>query len=344
MNFLRKHWRLLIIVIFILLVGGVIVNRVRGQNVTQQAAQEKVVKIKKGTLAEKTSASGKVKSEKQVDLKFQTSGYLAWVGVKEGDTVKQYQTIASLDQRELEKRLQKALRDYSKERWDFEEDRRVTYKDKVITDTIQRILEKNGFDLDKAVLDVEIADLAKQFSYLWTPIAGIVTRVDTSVAGVNITPASAVFTIADPESMIFQANIEEGDIAHIVLGQKAKINLDAHPDETFEGEVSKVAFSSVSTSGGGTAFPVEIKLPKNDSAKFKIGMNGDMEITYKEIKDVLLVPDEAVFKENDQTYVWQKTPEGKQKIAVKTGRQNDGEIEVTEGVKEGEEIVIIKKK
>ena len=96
--------------------------------------------ISRETIAQVVSSSGKTKSLEEVTLHFQTSGRLAWVGVKEGDTVFAGQAIASLDTRELAKNLEKALRDYSKVRNDFEEDRLVTYDDPVITDTDRRLL------------------------------------------------------------------------------------------------------------------------------------------------------------------------------------------------------------
>jgi len=106
--------------------------------------------VERQAIRQTVIASGKVKSQTQVDLKFQTSGLLTWVGVKEGDTVSAYQTLARLDSREVQKNLEKALRDYSNERNDFEESWRVTYDGKkiqdTVTDTVKRILEKNQWE------------------------------------------------------------------------------------------------------------------------------------------------------------------------------------------------------
>ena len=95
-------------------------------------------------------------AEKAVELKFQASGKLTWVGAKEGDTVTAYQALAGLDRREVQKNLEKALRDYSSERNDFEQTWRVTYDGKTpndaFNDTVKRILEKTNGILEKAVL------------------------------------------------------------------------------------------------------------------------------------------------------------------------------------------------
>ena len=56
------------------------------------------------------------------------------------------------------------------------------------------------------------------------------------------------------------------------------IKLDAYSGQDFNGYISKIGFQSETTSGGGTAFNTEIALPDNTNNRFKVGMNGDMDI------------------------------------------------------------------
>ncbi len=303
-------------------------------------------KVKKVDLTEIIMASGVIRSENQVDLKFQTSGLLSWVGVKEGDYVKKWQAIASLDKRKLQKTLEKEMLDYMNERWDFEQihdDYKETKESHLVTDEIKRILEKAQFDLDSIVLDYEIANLTVKLATLTSPIEGIVTSIDTPIAGVNITPATAVFTIADPNQMKCATNVDEVDIGKVRLGQKANVILDTYPEETIEGKIDKISFSSVRTTGGGTAYPVEISLPQNENFKFKVGMNGDVEIIIDSKEDILAVPIEAVKEKNDKSYV--QIIEGKEikDIEVETGIETDTKTEIIKGIEEGQ-IIILRKK
>ena len=329
---------------FILVVFGVILVVTMGLKIFRGKPEKySLAKVRRGDLTQTVSASGKTKSQNQVDLKFQTSGLLTWVGVKEGDWVKKWQVIAQLDRRELQKTLDKYLRDYSKQRNDFEEMWRITYKgakpEQALTDTARRILEKNQWDLEKAVLDVELKDIALKLATLITPIEGIVTQIDTPIAGVNITPATAVFTIADPNLVIFVVNVDEADISKVRLGQKAIIILDAYSDEEFTGEITKINFEAITTRGGGTAFPVEVVLPVNVDQRFKIGMNGDMEIVIEEKENVLIIPNEAIYYRKGAPYV-KVLENGKVKeVEVKIGLETETETEVLEGLKEGQEVI-----
>lgn len=308
-------------------------------------ARYKITQVKKQDLVQTISASGKVKAQEEVTLKFQTSGKLAWVGVKVGDEVKTWQAIASLDKRELKKNIEKELNDYMKERWDFEQDREtygVTTDDLskyTLTNAVRRILEKAQFDLNNAVIDVEIADLTEKLATIVTPISGIVTEIESPIAGVNITPATARFTIAKPGVMVFEANVDESDVGGVRIGQRVIITLDAYPEEEFEGVINRISFASITTRGGGTAFPVEIILPENENLRFKVGMNGDTEIITTQESDALTVPIEAVREKKGKKFV--QIIEGKtvKEIEVETGIESETKIQIISGLSEGQIVI-----
>ncbi|MBU3956994.1 efflux RND transporter periplasmic adaptor subunit [Patescibacteria group bacterium] len=308
-------------------------------------AQYETTKVKKEDIIQAVSASGEVESQEQVTLQFQTSGKLAWVGVKAGDQVNKWQAIASLDKRELEQDLKKELNDYMNERWDFEqehEDYETSGKTKeqwLVTDAIKRILEKAQFDLNNAVIDVEIVDLAIKLATIVTPIDGIVTDIDSPVAGVNITPATARFTIANPGNMKFVANVDESDIGKVTIGQRVLVSLDAYPDEIFEGEVTNIAFAAITTRGGGTAFPVDIILPENIDQRFKVGMNGDTELIIAEKSEVLTVTPEAISTKKGETYLQVIEGRAVKDIKVEKGLESDTQVEIISGVSEGQLVI-----
>ncbi len=332
-----------------IIVLAIVPQRIRKIIAGPQADYE-TAKAKREDIIQAVSASGKVASQEQVILKFQASGKLTWVGVKEGDHVNKWQAIASLDKRELEMTLKKELNDYMNERWDFEqehEDYETSGKTKeqwLVTDAIKRILEKAQFDLNNSIIDIEIADLAIKLATIVTPIEGIVTEVESPIAGVNITPATARFTIANPGNMKFVADIDEADIGNIAIGQKALVTLDAYPDDLLEEEITNIAFAAITTRGGGTAFQIDITLSENLNQKFKVGMNGDVEIVTAEKSEVITVPVEAVKTKRGETYV--QIIEGRQikEIKVEVGLESDDKIEIITGISEGQLVITGKKK
>lgn len=336
----KKKLAVIISGILLLLGGGAVIRQ--KTITTQEASAIKTSKATREDFTKTVSSSGKTKAIRSVDLKFQTSGKLAWVRVKEGDHVNAYTAIAGLDPREVQKNLEKALRDYSSQRNDFEETRQITYTGHspgdALNDTMKRILEKNQWDLDKAVLDVELDSLAVEYATLVTPIAGIVTSIDTPVAGINITPATSVFTVVDPDSMIFEANADETDVGNLSLGQKAQITLDAYPDATFSGTVSYISYASELSAGGATVFPVRISFDKPET--IRIGLNGDVTIDSVNLPQALTVPIEAIREEEAGKFVYKKVGKTYQKTQVTTGMQNDTRIVIQSGLSEGDDVVV----
>lgn len=299
-----------------------------------------VVEVKKTTITQNVTASGEIKSEEEVELKFPVSGKLANLAVKKNDQVKKWGYIGSLDKQELQKEIDKDLRDYSKTRWDFEEANKVTYKDKVITDTIRRVLDKNQFDLDKAVLDVEIADFAKKNADLYSPIDGVITKVHTHEGTSVVAGTTSIVTIVDPNKMAFIAKIGEADIADVVIDQEAEVSLDAFEGRKFRGRVSEVDYAATtSTNGGGKTYQVKIII--NDLSRVKLDMSGDVEIATVSHPDVLSIPKVAVQEKNSKKYV--EILEGKdiKQKEITTGIKGaGGVIEILSGLNEGEKVII----
>jgi len=336
-NFIKKK-KIILLSLFFLAGGFFFGNRILS---SQKEPPYETAQTQKKDLVISVSASGEIESEEEATLKFQTSGELTWVGVEKGDRVEKWQAIASLNKEKLQKELQKELLDYMDERWTFEETTQETYKDQALTEVIRIAQEQAQFDLSRDVLDVEIANVTLKYATLITPIAGIVTQIDAPHAGINITPATAQFIIANPEKMVFYAHVDEIDIGQVKQGQTAEILLDAYPEEKINSQVAEVEFSSITTSGGGTAFRVKFCLPANTpDQKFKLGMNGDAEIFIQKVENALTVPFEAIQEKNGEKYVWLISEEKPRKQIVQTGSSDDFNIQVKTGLQPKDRVVI----
>ncbi len=328
---LKKHWYVFVV---IFLIGSIFIypNSSKNKNVKG----DKIFKVKKEVFKESLTLSGEISAEEKTTLRFQTSGRLTWVGVKVGDYVKKYQALASLDQRETQKNLEKALRDYSKERRDFEEDKEVTYKSSVKTDTVRRILEKNQFDLEKAVLDVELKQLAVELSTLTSPIEGIVTKISSPYAGVNVTPAQAEIEIVNPNTVYFSAVADQTEVAQIKKDLQGEIVLDSYPDEKIQGSISNISFTPKEGETG-TVYEVKVIFSKDNSDyTYRLGMTGDVNFAIGQSKKIIIIPTSFIKVENKKKYVL--VGDQKIKTNIKTGKTIDSSVEVISGLKEGDTI------
>ena len=342
---IRKRWKLLLFLLVIISLSGFFIKK----KVTPKPEYKSSTstKVKQGKLKQVLTISGEIDASEKANLRFQTSGRLVWVGVKEGDSVKKYQLIASLDKRELEKTLKKKLLAFMNERWDFEQlhdDNLVFGRDinkmGELTVEERRILEQAQFDLDTTVLDVEIQDLAVKFANLTTPIDGIVTSVNTPFAGVNITPAGAEFVVINPESIYFSALADETEVTELKEGLTGELILDAFSDQTFQGTVNNISFIP-KPGESGTVYEIKFYfMPLDPNNRIRLGMVGDLSFVTNEKDNVLYLPAKYILTENGNKFVFIKHDKGIDKVNVKTGMEAGDNIEITEKLKKGDTVYL----
>ena len=344
MQKIRSLFKIRYLVIFIIIAGGVYFWFSRQAAQVKERADEGYT-VTRSNLVEALSFSGEIDAKEEVTLRFQSAGKLSWVGVKEGDYVKKYQGVASLDQREIKNRLSKYLNTYSKERLDFDQ---TTYDNRDVNiggltkdqqDAVARTLQQSQADLNNAVLDVELQDLARQYSHLSTPIEGIVVEVTSPYPGVNITAAGAEFVIVNPATVYFSATADQTDVWKLTEGMTGDVTLDAYPDEVLKGIVSRIDFVPREDESG-TVYGIEIALEgPSDIFKYRMGMTGDISFTLREKADIISVPTRLVKTDKDDPYVLAVIDGKVTEIPVETGEAFDGETEIVSGLNEGTIIV-----
>jgi RND family efflux transporter MFP subunit len=297
-------------------------------------------------IKDQITLSGSINASDVAILKFQNSGKLNWIGVKVGDRVKKYQVLATLDSAQLKKSLQYQFNNYRTQLSQFndvQETYKKTKENLLVTETIQRILDRTQYSLENSVINYEISDMAIKESKLITPIDGIVVAVDQPLPGVNVTPATANITVINPNSIYFRAEVDQQEVIKLVQGQEAVIKLDSFADNQINSKLSFIAFTPV-TGQSSTVYEIRFTLPvENQNLSYRLGMDGDVTILIKDKTDVLTIPIEAVNDDNGQIYVWLKVNDKIERRDIKTGIETDTKVEVLEGLNQNDQVVIKKR-
>lgn len=336
MKFIKKRWYLILIVVVIV---GIIfaVNR----SAATSAEKNDSYKVKRQDLEETLTLSGEIDAREKAVVRFQTSGRLAWVGVEEGDAVKKYQTLASLDVRDLKNRMQKYLNTYSSQRLTFDQAKDDNWNlqydlSESVRKSAQRTLEDSQYDLNNSVLDVELQSLSLEYASVWTPIEGIVTRIDTPFAGVNITPAGSEFEIVNPDTIYLMVTAEQSDVVYLKKGMKGEVMFDAYPDDTYEGVVDYISFSP-KTGETGTVYKVRLLLDEKAlQLPLKLAMTGDVNFTTKEISNVIGLPIKFISKDDKGDFVNLERKGKREKVYVKRGEEIDDMVVIKSGIEVGD--------
>ena len=297
------------------------------------------------------TADGSVTAQSQATLNFQTSGKLVYLPYKEGDAVVAGQTIARLDTYQLRRQLTTALDNYRATRDSFDQTQQNsqdnilksqqtpgfnnanTDSTSAVNEAIKRIVDQSQATLDNSVANVELANYALQLSALTSPLNGIITHESVTVPGVNITPSTA-FTVADPDSMVFRANVSPENIYYISEGNPVSLAIDGVVNK-LSGTITKIYPSKVILSNGQSVYQVDITSP--DLKKFaKLEVTGTAIISTNS-ENVALVPAWTVLSGK---YIWVNNNGTPSLKTVTTGKIHGNEIEVTSGLTSSDKIII----
>lgn len=323
-----------------LVVGLVLLLVLRLLSANGKPAKVLTAKVTKGNIVESVSTSGKIKADQIATLTFLTPGKITWLNVKTGDKVYQYQALASLDTIALNSVYQQALNNYRNAQASVDNtldqvqghSGNETYSQRAVR-TAAEVARDNAYDALKAAND------ALNNAVLYSPFNGIVADTNQVVAGTNSIPGSSSITIVNPDSVYFEAEVEETDLPNVKIGQKADAKLDAFPDENYEGVVTNIGFIAFTSSTGGNAYKVKITLPKNLDMKFKVGMQGDADIVFGHVDNTLKVSSQTIIENGGKSYVWEVLNNKLKKVEVITGANSSNDTEIKSGVNEGDVLV-----
>jgi len=196
-----------------------------------------------------------------------------------------------------------------------------------------RILGKS----DAEITELEQAEIMNPVATLRSPIAGVV--VDRQVGPGQYLQAGSgtpVFTIADPTSVWLLANVREADAGLVKRGQSVEVRVLAYPKRAFKARVTYVAALVDSVTH---RLPVRAEIENHDGA-LKPEMFANFRILISDASESPAVPEAAVIYEGNAAHVWVVAADDLLSLrTIRTGRSNDGLIEVLDGLKSGERVV-----
>ncbi len=176
---------------------------------------------------------------------------------------------------------------------------------------------------------------------LISPIDGEVI-VATTQPGQTVTTSDAVIVLSD--HLIARAQVDETDIGKIKEGQEVIVVLDAYPDTKIKGTVEHIYYES-KTVNNVTIYEVDV-LPQEVPSFFRSGMNASLDFKEEGKEGALLLPQEAVKRDKDATWVMVKEGNGKEplKRTVELGTSDDNNVEILFGLNETDTVIIKSKK
>ncbi|HEU4681201.1 MAG TPA: efflux RND transporter periplasmic adaptor subunit [Gemmatimonadales bacterium] len=282
----------------LLIIGGVVAFRI---NQKKNAGTEvRLEQVGRRDLVSAVTASGKIEAKTSVDISADITGRIIEIGVREGDLVKQGQFLLQIDPaqyRAAVARTQgvvastdalllqtKATRDQAQRAWNRAKQLTELGDNLIAPETAEQartaleVAEANyqstqaQLAQSRASLQEAKDNLAK--TRLTAPISGRVVRLaveegEVAVPGTFSRETGLLMTVADLSVILAKVQVDETDVVRLKQKDSVEVNIDAYPDTTFSGQVTKISHSAKLT-------PTQTASGSSDRA-----VDFDVEITLK---------------------------------------------------------------
>ena len=198
----------------------------------------------------------------------------------------------------------------------------------------------------KAAADRSAEDVAN--ATIRAPIRGTVLSRDVEIGspvssilnlGAN---ATLVMTLGDIDQVFVRGKVDEADIGRVRLGQPARIRVETFKDKVFDGRVTQISPMGVEKDNV-TTFEVRVSID-NPGKALKANMTANAEIVLEEHPDSLILPESAITYDAQKNafvdVVAEGAKNGRRKVAVKIGLSNGTKVQVLDGLKQGDKVIL----
>lgn len=364
----------------------------------KKAVEVRMEEVGTKDLVSVVTASGKIEPDTKVDILSDIQGRITRIAVKEGDLVRKGDFLLQIDAAIYEAAVSRAQglvasaqSDYLRARANQDQAKRALDRSLELQRTNASLITQEAVEQAQTSFDVAVAntkasqaglDQARaglqeaqdnlKKTRIIAPIAGRVTRLavevgEVAVPGTFSRDVGLLMTIADLSVILAKVQVDETDVVRLADGDSVEIAIDAFPDTTFVGRVTKISNSALltatSTASGSNDravdFDVEITLA-NPPRDIRPDLSCTARIVTETRKGALSIPIIALTVREHQKLPNETRPEpadttkGAKKDVegvfvvtdgtamfrpVKVGIAGDEYFEVLEGLKAGETIV-----
>ena len=311
--------------------------------------------VTKRDVCSTVQATGIVKPRVGADVKVgaRTTGKVVELPINVGDKVEKGQVIAKLEQDDLiaKVKYQRALLAEAKaeqKRYenDFERNKQLLQTHSISPqelDKAEALNEMAKARTGKCAAELEFHEAQLSYATIVAPITGVVASVntiqgETVVSGMN---APTFIEIVNLDNLEVLAYVDENDVGKVRIDADAKFTVAAYPTTEFQGTVTSI-YPAATTQDNVVYYKTSISTD-NRERMLRPDMTANVEIVVDRRNGVLTVPQKAVKRESGKRFVLVLNNGKPKQRFVEVGARDHTYIEIKDGLKEGDRVVLREK-
>jgi len=276
-------------------------------------------------------ALGSIEADESIEITSEQSGVVKALPFTEGAWVAEGALLARLDDREAKA---------AAERTQAQREQAESNARRAETLAEQQVISQSELDDIRSALKVAQANDSEALTRLAktrirAPWGGLVGRRRVS-PGAYVRPGDIITEIARVTEIKVRFSAPERYATELKVGVPVEIAAPAFPDDAFDGRLS-VVYPMVDAQT--RTVQLVARVP-NPGRKLKPGMSANVAVTLAERPDALVVPDEAIFAEGAQNFVYVVKPDSTvARTPVSLGLRDSSRVEIVHGLTAGQRVV-----
>ena len=288
------------------------------------------VRVASSVFVDDVAAVGSLKSNESVVLRPEIAGRIAAIHLREGMPAAKGAVLVALDASTQAAELRQAEANLALSQANHRRTEEL-YEKKFVS---ARARDEAAANLKVLEAAVALAQARLQKTQIRAPFAGIVGIRNVSV-GDYVKEGQELVNIEDIGALKADFRLPESYLSRLRKGQSVEVSTDAMPGQTFKGTLDAI---DPLLDASGRAISLRARL-ENPDLKLRPGMFVRVRLAFGGERQGLAVPEEALVPAGNDNFVF-RVAEGKaQRVMVKVGQRRDATVEITEGLKAGDEVV-----
>ncbi|MBM3626434.1 MAG: efflux RND transporter periplasmic adaptor subunit [Alphaproteobacteria bacterium] len=304
-----------------------------------------VAPVRTGVVIEKAEAVGTTRANESVTITAKQTGYVASFAFEEGQAVKGGQILVELETSERKADVDQARNDLEQARANRDDARQKLDRARQLkatgaitqarVDELDALLRVGDARVRSAEARIRSLDARLNDVRIVAPFDGRVGMRQVS-AGALLLPGTPITSLDDLSRIKLDFSIPESFLGKLRIGQVVLARTTAYPGRVFEGTVSVI---DTRVDPVTRAVRVNAIFPNADEA-LKPGLFISVELALERRENALLIDEEALVPEGARQYVFVVRDNRAVRVEVKLGTRQQGTVEVVEGLRAGEQLVV----
>lgn len=317
-----------------------------------------VAEARTGQVRQEILLTGSLRPKEQVDVTAKATGRVERLTYQLGDFVRRGALIAELEDDELQQQVSRAraallvvnastkqrmaelenskanfvragnlMKEGLLPRSDYES-RRTAYE------VVQAQLELSKAQEGQARAELRELEIRVEQTRIYAPMDGYVSRRHVD-QGALVNPSTPILTLVNMATMVTMASVPEQEVGKLRVGARARVEVDAFGDQTFDGRVARIAPVLDAATRSAT---VEVEIPNPDN-RLKAEMFARVTLDLGSTRSAVLIPREGLVYRGSQPGVFLAERGRSTFRAIETGQTIGGDVEVLAHLAPGARIV-----